>query len=126
MGVLSQNRNGAAILNIAISGDSRHEAEPKEVRRENVLILQKSARRTRRTHEPVVKAQETLAALREDKTPAELPKHFELHPNQITEWERQLLEQTSAHSGAGTLAIALVDPAPVHAQIGQLEWENDF
>lgn len=109
MRVLPQNRNGAAILNIAISGDSRHEAGPKEDRGEEVLILQKSARRTRRTHKPVFKAQVTLAALREDKTPAELAKHFELNPNQITEWERQLLKQTSDHSGAGTLAIALVD-----------------
>jgi transposase len=54
-------------------------------------MVKKSARRTRRTHTPAYKAQVALAALREDKTMAELCKQFELHPNQITDWKRQLL-----------------------------------
>jgi hypothetical protein len=33
-----------------------------------------------------------LAALREDRTLAELCKQFELHPNQITEWKRQFVD----------------------------------
>jgi len=37
------------------------------------------------------KAKVALAALREDKTLAELGQQFELRPNQITEWRRQLL-----------------------------------
>ncbi len=47
--------------------------------------MKKSARRTRRTHRPAFKAQAAVAALHEDKTPAELAKHFELHPTQIVE-----------------------------------------
>ena len=88
-------------------------------------MVKKSARRNRRTHTAVFKARVALAALREDRTMTELCKEFELHPNQITDWKRQLLERAAEVFEAG----ARPDPvnlAPLHAKIGQLALENDF
>jgi transposase-like protein len=42
-------------------------------------------------HSPEFKAKVALAALREDKTLAELSQQYALHPTQITKWKRQLL-----------------------------------
>ena len=59
------------------------------------------ARRVRRTHTPEFKARVALAALREDKTMAQLCQEFDLHVNQINEWKRQLIEGAAqAFSGA--------------------------
>jgi transposase len=84
-----------------------------------------SGLRSRRSHSPAFKAKVALAALREDKTMAELCKEFELHPTQINEWKRQLLERAADVFGAAA-APEPVDLAPLHAKIGQLALENDF
>ena len=89
-------------------------------------MVKKSARRTRRTHSPEFKAKVALAALREDKTLAQLCKQFELHPVQITEWRRQLLENASSAFDTGFARDPKIDVVPLHAKIGQLTLENDF
>lgn len=85
-----------------------------------------SGRRTRRTHNPAFKARVALAAVREDRTLAELCEAFELHPNQIAEWKRQLLERAAEVFETGAARAEAVNLAPLHAKIGQLALENDF
>ena len=49
-------------------------------------------RRARRTHTPAFKAKVALAAIKGEKTLAELAQQYDVHPNQITAWKAQLLE----------------------------------
>ena len=50
------------------------------------------ARRTRRTHNPAFKAKVALAAIKGEKTLAELAQQYDVHPNQITAWKAQVLD----------------------------------
>jgi transposase len=84
-------------------------------------------KRNRRTHSPTFKAKVALAALKGDKTLAELAQQFDVHPNQITDWKKQLQERVAEVFETGqTSAEPPVDVKVLHAKIGQLTLENDF
>ena len=84
-------------------------------------------RRTRRNHSPVFKAKVALAAIKVDKTLVELAEHFDVHPNQISEWKQQL-QESAADVFGGTAKAKQAEPdlKVLHAKIGQLTLENDF
>ena len=70
-----------------------------------------------------------LAAIKGDKTPAELAPQFDVHANQITQWRSQLLEGAADVSGSETgpePPVPAVDVKTLHAKIGQLTLANDF
>jgi transposase-like protein len=68
-----------------------------------------------------------LAAIRGDKTLAELAEHFEVHPNQISEWKQQLTASAAdVFGGTPRAKAAEPDLKVLHAKIGQLTLENDF
>jgi transposase-like protein len=76
-------------------------------------------RRPRRNHTSAFKAKVAIAALKGDETLAALAEKFDVHPNQITQWKTQLLENAS-----GVFATAAVKD--LHAKIGQQALEIDF
>jgi transposase len=85
-------------------------------------------RRPRRNHSPAFKAKVALAAVKGDRTIAQLAEHFDVHPNQITIWKSQLEASASEifGPGGGTPATPVVDVKSLHAKIGELTLENDF
>ena len=83
-------------------------------------------RRTRRNHAAGFKAKVALAALTGDKTLAELAEQFGVHPTQITEWKRHLLERVADVFGGTAHKPDAPDLKILHAKIGQLALENDF
>jgi transposase len=84
--------------------------------------------RARRNHTPAFKAKVALAAIKGEKTLAELAQQFDVHPNQITQWRSQLLEGAAGVFGRDKTETATpaVDLKALHAKIGELALENDF
>jgi transposase len=83
------------------------------------------AKRTRRNHGGVFKAKVALEAVKGERTLAELAQRFQIHPNQITTWKKQLLDGASEVFDKDKKTQA-PDTKELHAKIGKLTMENDF
>jgi len=87
---------------------------------------QHMSKRPRRNHAPAFKAKVALEALKGEQTLVELSERYQVHPNQITEWKKQLLEHAPDIFSKERKSEQGPSVKDLHAKIGQLSMENDF
>ena len=83
----------------------------------------------RRSFGPTFKAKVALAAIRGDKTTAQLAAKFEVHPNQVSSWKKQLLEGAAGLFADGRRKKsdeAEADEEELYEQIGRLKMEVEW
>lgn len=84
------------------------------------------SRRPRRNHSAAFKAKVALAALKNDKTLAQLSQQFDVHQNQIVDWKNQLLANAANAFGGDGKTEPDINVKELHAKIGQQALEIDF
>jgi transposase len=86
------------------------------------------AQEDRRSYPASFKAQVALEAMRNDKTIPEIAMEFAVHPNQVSLWKQQFVNNIHRvfDNDSTNLESSPKTTNRRHAQIGQLMAENDF
>ena len=87
--------------------------------------------RERRRFDEEFKAKVALEALKEEKTLQEIAEEYEIHPNQISAWKKQLLKGASVlfeRKNARNQELEQVKKREqeLYKQLGQAKYENEF
>ena len=83
----------------------------------------------RKRHAAAFKAKVALEAAKQTKTVAELAKAFQVHPVQISQWKKQLLDGMESLFGDGCRRErdqSLAIQAELYEQIGRLNMEVEW
>lgn len=84
--------------------------------------------RHRKLHEASAKARVAVEAVKERETVAEIAKRFGVHPTQVNQWKRKLLDGAAGlfERENGSRRIEAFEPTELYEQIGRLKMELDW
>ena len=84
----------------------------------------------RRRHSPEFKFRVALAAAKEQQTISQLSSEFSLHPTQISDWKKQLLEKGKtvfqSNQSNGKRKLQVIQESELYEQIGRLKMELEW
>jgi len=83
-------------------------------------------KRTRRNHGAEFKAKVALEAVKGEQTIRELAARFQVHPNVIGQWKKELIERAGEIFSKDKKEDTGPEEKELHAKIGQLTMENDY
>jgi transposase-like protein len=86
-------------------------------------------KRKRRQFSAEWKAKVALEAIKGQRTIQEIASHYEVHPNLVTHWKKQLLDGAAQVFSSGKMVEAEADEqlkAELYQQIGKLQVEVDW